>query len=59
MNDGTNPKQQKASAVQSDHRAGWTVIEVSALLQKGWVNENMFSFYPVLPLPKRPSKKAK
>jgi len=32
MNDGTNPKQQKASAVQSDHRAGWAVIERFGLL---------------------------
>ena len=32
MNDGTNPKQQKASAVQSDHRAGWAVIERFALV---------------------------
>ena len=24
------------------------------LLQKDWVNESMFSFYPALPLPNRP-----
>jgi len=29
------------------------------LLQKGWVNESMFSFYPALSLPKRPPKQAK
>jgi hypothetical protein len=61
MNDGTNPKQQKASAVQSDHRAGWTVSERFGLLcsRRAWVNESMFSFYPVVPLPKRPAKQAK
>jgi hypothetical protein len=30
MNDGTNPKQQKASAVQDHHRTGCAVIERSA-----------------------------
>jgi hypothetical protein len=46
MNDGTNPKQQKASDVQSDHRAGWAVIEVSASpIPKGAGERNsMFSF---------------
>jgi hypothetical protein len=30
-----------------------------ALLQKGWVNESMFSFYPVLPFSEETPKQAK
>jgi len=60
MNDGTNSKQQKASAVQSDHRAGWPVIARSACfapeaLHKG---QSMLSLDPMLTLPKEKPKQA-
>jgi hypothetical protein len=47
MNDGTNPKQQKASAIQSDHRAGWADRAFRlALLQKGWEELTMKKYVP-------------
>jgi hypothetical protein len=48
MNDGTNPKQQKASAVQSDHRAGWAVIERFGLLcsRRVWEELTMKKYVP-------------
>ena len=48
MNDATNPNNKKGPAVQSNHQSRSDKAIRLALLQRCWVKENMFSFYPVL-----------
>ena len=57
MNGGTNPKQQKGFAFQSDRQSRGDKAIRLALLQRRWVKKSMFSFYPVLALPNRIPKR--
>ena len=57
MNGGTNPKQQKGFAVQSDRQSRSDKAIRLALLQRRWVKKSMFSFYPVLTLTNRMQKR--
>ena len=57
MNGGTNPKQQKGFAVQSDRQSRSDKAIRLALLQRRWVKKSMFSFYPWLTLTNRIQKR--